>query len=276
MKELLKIAVCQMLVVDDKEANLKKAVNLIGLSAKQGAELVVLPEMFNCPYDNSKFPLYAESRDDSATLKAVSQAAREWGVYLVAGSIPESEDEKIYNTSFIFDLKGDLLGAHRKMHLFDVDVPGRISFTESDTLSPGNDITVLDTELGRLGVAICYDIRFGELFRLMALEGAELVIVPGAFNMATGPAHWMPLILSRAIENQFFLAASSPARDENASYVAYGHSMIVDPWGDVLAQADADEEIIYAELESSRLRDVREQIPLLKNRRDDLYQLKKI
>lgn len=271
-----KIAVCQMMVKDDKEANLKKAVDLIRKSSSEGADLVVLPEMFNCPYENEKFPLYAEHRDDSVTLRTVREAARDYGVYLVAGSIPESEGDKIYNTSIVFNRDGDLLGAHRKLHLFDVDVPDGICFKESDTLSPGDDYTILDTELGKLGVVICYDIRFGELIRLMALEGVEFLIVPGAFNMTTGPAHWDSLIRSRAIENQFYVVAASPARDLDASYVAYGHSLIVDPWGEVLSRAGAGEEIIFADLEAKRLEDVRGQMPVFGNRRTDLYSIKKV
>lgn len=265
-----------MMVKDDKEANLKKAVDLIRKSSSEGADLVVLPEMFNCPYENEKFPLYAEHRDDSVTLRTVKEAARDYGVYLVAGSIPESEGDKIYNTSIVFNRDGDLLGAHRKLHLFDVDVPDGICFKESDTLSPGDDFTILDTELGKLGVVICYDIRFGELIRLMALEGVEFLIVPGAFNMTTGPAHWDSLIRSRAIENQFYVVAASPARDLDASYVAYGHSLIVDPWGEVLSRAGAGEEIIFADLEAKRLEDVRGQMPVFGNRRTDLYSIKKV
>ncbi|MCE5213136.1 MAG: carbon-nitrogen hydrolase family protein [Methanobacterium sp.] len=271
-----KLAVCQMLVKDDKEANLEKAVNFIRISAAEGADLVVLPEMFNCPYENEKFPLYAEHREDSISLKTVSQAARECDVHLVAGSIPEVEGDKIYNTSFIFDSHGVMLGAHRKLHLFDVDVPGGISFKESDTLSPGDDVTILDTDLGKLGVVICYDIRFGELIRLMALEGVDFLIVPGAFNLTTGPAHWDTLIRSRAIENQFYVVGASPARDVDASYVAYGHSLVVDPWGEVLSRAGIGEEIIFADLEAIRIGDVREQMPLFDNRRTDLYSIKKV
>jgi omega-amidase len=268
-----RIAVCQMMVVDDKNANLRKAVSLIEKSAAGGADLIILPEMFNCPYDTEKFPEYAEDRKDSITLSTVSRAARKYGVHLIAGSIPESGGVNVYNTSFIFNPKGDLMGAYRKLHLFDIDVPHGITFKESDTLTAGKEITVLETELCKLGVAICYDIRFPELLRIMALEGSELVVVPGAFNMTTGPSHWEPLIRSRAMDNQIFLAAASPARDENASYVAYGHSMVVDPWGDVLARAGIDEEIIYADLKSSRIEEVRSHLPLLKNRRLDLYDL---
>lgn len=271
--ESFRIAICQMKVVDYKEANLKKAVNLIEKSAAGGAHLVILPEMFNCPYDNSKFQEYAEDKKNSITLNTISDAAKEQGVYLVAGSIPESEANQIYNTSFIFDSRGGLIGSHRKLHLFDIDVPDAVTFKESETLTAGDKITVIETEFCNLGVAICYDIRFPELLRLMTLKGAELIVVPGAFNMTTGPAHWEPLIRSRAMDNQIYIAAASPARDENASYVAYGHSMIVGPWGEVLAQAGSDEEIIYEDLKSSRIREVRNQLPLLKNRRIDLYDL---
>lgn len=275
MDNSFKVAVCQMLVVDDKDANIEKAVHLMEKSGRSGADLVVLPEMFNCPYENEKFPLYAENRADSETLNAVSSAAREQGVYLVAGSIPERDDDKIYNTSFIINPQGEVIGSHRKLHLFDVDVPEGITFKESDTLTAGDKVTVLDTDLARIGVAICYDIRFPELSRLLALEGVELMVLPGAFNMTTGPVHWETLIRSRAIDNQFFLAAASPARDTSASYVAYGHSMIVDPWGEVLAEAGSGEEIIYADIQLNRIKEVRSQIPVLENRRMDIYDLKR-
>ncbi len=268
-----KIAVCQLHVVDDKEVNLQMAVDLIEESASNGADLVVLPEMFNCPYSNDKFPEYAEDRDNSRTLKTVAGAAREYGVYLVAGSIPESDGDDIYNTSFIIDYKGYIIGSYRKLHLFDIDVPDGITFKESDTLTAGGELTIVDTDLARLGVIICYDIRFPELARLMALEGVEVLVVPGAFNMTTGPSHWETLIRARAIDNQLFLVAASPARDEDASYVAYGHSMIVDPWGEVLSEAGSGEEIIYADVNLNCINKVRRQLPVLKNRRLDIYEL---
>ena len=268
-----KIAVCQLHVVDDKEVNLQRAVDLIEESASNGADLVVLPEMFNCPYSNDKFPEYAEDRDNSRTLKTVAGAAREYGVYLVAGSIPESDGDDIYNTSFIIDYKGYIIGSYRKLHLFDIDVPDGITFKESDTLTAGGELTIVDTDLARLGVIICYDIRFPELARLMALEGVEVLVVPGAFNMTTGPSHWETLIRARAIDNQLFLVAASPARDEDASYVAYGHSMIVDPWGEVLSEAGSGEEIIYADVNLNCINKVRRQFPVLKNRRLDIYEL---
>ena len=272
MKDNFRIGLCQMKVLDDKMLNLGKAIDMIDRAAKEGVEMVILPEMFNCPYDTNKFKAYAESRDSSKSIKAVSMAAKNHGVYLVAGSIPELLDGKIYNSCFIFDRKGQIIDVHRKMHLFDVDIPD-IEFKESDTITPGNRVTVVDTDPIKIGVAICYDIRFPELFRLMALKDADMMVVPGAFNMTTGPAHWKTTVRARAIDNQTYVAAVSPARNTNLSYVAYGHSIIVDPWGKVIGEAGYGEQIICATIDISYLKNVREELPLLKNRRTDIYEL---
>ncbi|MFY9637757.1 MAG: carbon-nitrogen hydrolase family protein [Methanobacterium sp.] len=272
MKNNFRIGLCQMNVVDDKNSNLDKAKYMIEQAAQEGAEMVVLPEMFNCPYDINKFKTYAESCISSKSLKVVSNAAKDHGVYLVAGSIPELLDGKIYNSCFIFDRKGQILDVHRKMHLFDVDIPD-IKFKESETITAGNRVTVVDTNPIKIGVAICYDIRFPELFRLMALKNSDLIIVPGAFNMTTGPAHWKTTARARAIDNQTYVAAVSPASNNDHSYVAYGHTLIVDPWGKVIGEAGSGEEIVYATIDISYLKDVREQLPLLKNRRTDIYKL---
>ncbi len=273
MKNEFKLAVCQMKVVDDKDKNIAKAMDMIREATSHNADLVVLPEMFNCPYDNQKFREYSEDRRNSKTLKSISHIARECAVYLVAGSIPESEGEKLYNTSFIINQQGDLIGSHRKLHLFDIDVPREINFKESETLTPGSEITVIETELCKLGVAICYDMRFPELLRLMALKGADLIVIPSAFNMITGPMHWECTIRSRAVDNQLYVAAASPARNLNASYIAYGHSMIVDPWGESIAITGSDEDIIYADIKHNRIKEIRDELPLLTDRRTDLYEL---
>ncbi len=272
MKDNFRIGLCQMKVLDDKMLNLGKAIDMIDRAAKEGVEMVILPEMFNCPYDTNKFKAYAESRDSSKSIKAVSTAAKNHGVYLVAGSIPELLDGKIYNSCFIFDRKGQIIDVHRKMHLFDVDIPD-IEFKESDTITSGDRVTVVDTDPIKIGVAICYDMRFPELFRLMALKGADIMVVPGAFNMTTGPAHWKTTVRARAIDNQTYVAAVSPARNTNLSYVAYGHSIIVDPWGTVMGEAGYGEEIICATIDISYINNVREELPLLKNRRTDIYEL---
>jgi omega-amidase len=273
MKNYFKMAVCQMNVVDDKELNLDKANKMISEASKNGAELVVLPEMFNCPYDTSKFQAYAESINNSITLKSVSNAAADGGVYLIAGSIPELLDGKLYNSSFIFDMNGKVIKIHRKMHLFDINLPNEITFKESDIITAGNNITVFETDLAKIGVAICYDMRFPELFRLMTIKGAELFVVPGAFNMTTGPAHWETTIRARAIDNQTYMAVASPSQNIDMAYIAYGHSMVVDPWGNIIAKAGEDEEIIYATIDKDYIYKVRNELPLLKNRRTDIYDL---
>lgn len=272
MENHFKLAVCQLKVIDDKKANVNRALEMIKISAENNTDVVVLPEMFNCPYDNSKFKEYAETKGESETLKAISKAAKDNNVLIVAGSIPELYNNEIYNSCFIFNNCGEILGVYRKIHLFDIDTP-EIKFKESDTLSQGNQIAVFKTEFTKIGVAICYDIRFPELFRIMALKGAELIIIPGAFNMTTGPAHWDLLIRGRAVDNQVFIAAASSARNEELSYVAYGHSMITGPWGDVLVRADKNEEIIYADINLDNLKKVRRELPLLKHRREDIYSI---
>jgi len=268
-----KFAACQLNIDNDKEKNLKNAVKAIETAASNGADMVALPEMFNCPYNSSLFPEYAEEAENSRTLNVISDTASRLGVYVIAGSIPEKSSENIYNTSFVFDRKGRIIGRHRKMHLFDIDIPGRISFKESDTLTAGNQITVVDTEFCKVGIAICYDIRFPELSRLMALEGARLIVVPGAFNMTTGPAHWEILTRTRALDNQVYFASVSPARNERDYYVAYGNSMICDPWGSIAARAGVSEEIIYAQIDMDTVEKIRTELPLLKHRREDIYNI---
>lgn len=174
--------------------------------------------------------------------------AKELGVYLVAGSIPEIKNEKYFNTSTIWGPKGDLIATYRKMHLFDIDIPGEITFKESDALSAGNQLAVFDVKDFKIGVGICYDIRFEELAKLYRKKGCNLLMYPGAFNMKTGPLHWELLARSRANDNQCYTALISPARDEAASYVAWGHTMTVDPWGKVLQSSAACEDVFVTEL----------------------------
>ena len=275
----IKIALCQMNVVDNKEKNIEKAIQMIKKSKKQGADLAVLPEMFNCPYENEKFIEYAEILDDSQTLMEISNIAKEENIHVLAGSIPELErddendTESIYNTAVFFDNNGKQLGKHRKMHLFDIDVKGKIYFKESDTLSAGNDFTIINTDLARIGIGICYDIRFVELSRIMALEGAEILIFPGAFNLTTGPAHWELLFRSRALDNQVYAIGVAPALDKDASYNSYGHSIAVNPWGEVIEELDYSEELKIVEIDLDEIKRVREEIPVLKNRRVDLYEI---
>ncbi|NCC77910.1 MAG: carbon-nitrogen hydrolase family protein, partial [Clostridia bacterium] len=200
----LKLAAVQMKVTDDKEQNIRTAARAIARLARQGADLVVLPEMFLCPYQTDVFHTYAEPADGPSVHQLSSLAARHQ-VWLVAGSIPERDAAGlVYNTSIVFDRMGQPVAYHRKAHLFDIDIKGGQYFKESDTLTPGQSATTFETEFGRIGLCICYDFRFPELARRMALDGAKLILVPGAFNQTTGPAHWEVLFRSRAIDNQVY------------------------------------------------------------------------
>ncbi|MDW7673863.1 MAG: carbon-nitrogen hydrolase family protein [Bacillota bacterium] len=267
------VAICQMAVTDNKESNLETAAGMISTAANAGAKLIVLPEMFNCPYEGSKFSIYAEEEATGKTVTKLISLAKQHQVYIVGGSIPERHGDKIYNTSYIFNSAGQIIGKHRKIHLFDVDLPGGLKFYESDNLAAGQDITVVESPWGKIGVAICYDVRFPELIRLMVEQGANIIIIPAAFNMTTGPAHWDALLKVRAIDNQAFIIGASPARDISASYVAYGHSQLVDPWGDIICRGSEKEDVIYGHIDFSKLTDVRAQLPLLQHRRQDVYKL---
>lgn len=292
----MKIALCQMEVIDNKKANIKKAIKMIKDAKKQKADIAILPEMFNCPYENEKFIEYAEILDKSETLNKISKIAKEENIYVLAGSIPEKvinenkqnnrnngnkqnngNNEKIYNTSCLFDNRGNLIGKHRKVHLFDIDVEDKITFKESDTLSSGEKITTIHTSnFGKIGIGICYDIRFVEQSRIMALEGANILIFPGAFNLTTGPAHWELLFRSRSVDNQVFTIGVAPALNKNANYNSYGHSIIVNPWGEVVTQADYEECLIVQDINLDEIAKIRNEIPVLKNRRTDLYEINKL
>jgi len=159
------------------------------------------------------------------------------------------------------------------MHLFDIDVPGKIRFQESDTLSPGNQLMIFDTEWCKIGVGICYDIRFHELAALYAQKGCKVLCYPGAFNMTTGPAHWELLIRSRSLDNQVYTAGVSPARDEKATYVAWGHSTLANPWGEVVVTTGEGEAVLYSDVDLGLQDNIREQIPISKQKRHDIYQV---
>ncbi|XP_030647276.1 omega-amidase NIT2 [Chanos chanos] len=270
-----RLAVVQLHVSKVKADNLSRACRLVKEAAGQGAKVVILPECFNSPYGTGFFAEYAEKIPGESS-QALSEAAKESGIYLVGGSIPEEDQGKLYNTCSVFGPDGHLLAKHRKIHLFDIDVPGKIRFQESETLSPGSNFTMFETPFCKVGVGICYDIRFAELAQIYAQKGCQLLVYPGAFNMTTGPAHWELLQRGRAVDNQVFVATASPARDESASYVAWGHSSVVNPWGEVITKAGPEEAVIYADIDLQYLSDVRQQIPITVQRRTDLYTVRPV
>ncbi|KAJ5161382.1 Hydrolase [Penicillium capsulatum] len=280
LKKPLKLALVQ-LASADKAVNLTHARSKVLEAAQAGARLIVLPECFNSPYGTQYFPKYAETlhpspptKEQSPSFHALSAIAAEAKAYLVGGSIPELEPatNKFYNTSLVFSPSGALIGTHRKVHLFDIDIPGKIQFKESEVLSPGSQLTVIDLpEYGKIGLAICYDIRFPESAMIAARKGAFLLLYPGAFNTTTGPLHWSLLGRARAVDNQSYVALCSPARDLEATYHAYGHSLIADPSANILTEAEEKETIVYADLDNDSIVNIRKGIPVYTQRRFDLY-----
>ena len=266
---MIKIAICQVKAVTDRDETLNHACDMIREAASNGADFAVLPEMFICPYSPRWFRRCAELGHEPI-VSALSDLAKDLGIYIVGGSIPESAAGKIYNTCFIFDRQGNIIGRHRKIHLFDSDVSG-MPVRESDTFSPGSEITVFDTEFGKMGCAVCYDIRFPEVFRAMAERGAQVVFLPAQFNMVSGPHHWASMLRARACDYQYFFVGAAAARNPDFKYQCYGHSIIIDPFGDVLGIGDEDETIVYADIDLGRIEEVREMLPCKKNIRRDIY-----
>lgn len=238
-------------------------------------DIICLPEMFDCPYDNSQFASYAESFEGES-YHFLQQLAIKHHAYVIGGSFPErDENNHIYNTAVAFDRNGDCIAKHRKVHLFDIDVKNGQSFKESDSLTPGNEITVFGTEFGKVGLCICFDIRFLEIMRLMALEGAKMVFVPAAFNQTTGPAHWQLSFQSLAMYNQIYMIGTAPALDPQASYHSWGHSIVTNPWGQVVCQMKDEIGLQKCEIDLEYIEQVRQQLPILKNRRTDLYTIQR-
>ena len=266
----MKTALIQMPVSSCKQENLDTACMYLSQAAAEGAELAVLPEMFCCPYESSAFRSFAEE-SGGLIWQTMSKAASNHGLWLVAGSMPERCGNLLYNTAFVFDPTGRQVARHRKLHLFDIDIANGQQFRESDTFSAGDQITVFDTPFGKIGICICFDLRFPELSRQMALQGARAVIVPAAFNRTTGPMHWELLFRTRAVDNQIFTIGAAPAADETAAYISYGNSLVCDPWGTVPCRADDQPNLLVSDLDLSLCESGRQQLPLLSARRTDLY-----
>jgi len=308
----LRVALCQFVVTQDKNMNENKAIDFLRRAKEQGATMAILPEIWNGPYATAAFREYAELLPEvgdnlidadkskwssSSASRMLMNAAKDLGIWIVGGSVSErvvtdKEDEegnkieKIYNTCLVLNPDGVVVAKHRKVHLFDIDVPGGITFFESETLSAGATVSHFESPYGKIGIGICYDIRFAEYAMVLRQKHNCLVLIyPGAFNMTTGPAHWELLQKARAIDNQCFVVTASPARSEEAvhdddgekkkypHYTAWGHSTVISPWGDVIATTDEKEGIVLADLDLTRLEEVRKGIPIGDQRRTDMYAL---
>jgi predicted amidohydrolase len=261
-------AAVQMQSGPDVGANLARADVLIHTAAERGAALIVLPEVF----------AWRGVRADEATIPTaipgpvsdrLCRLAADLGVILVGGSFLERSPQPghAYNTSLLIDATGTIRGTYRKMHLFDVDLPGRVTVRESDARVSGNDVVAVGTDVGTIGMSICYDLRFPELYRRLASAGATIVTVPSAFTAYTGAAHWEPLLRARAIENQVYVIAPNQTGTSPHGFPDYGHSMLVDPWGTVVARAEEGEAVITAEIDGDFLARVRHEMPCLAHAR---------
>jgi predicted amidohydrolase len=252
-------------------ANLERAERLVSRAAATGADVVVLPEKWNGIGDAETLRSLAEPLEGES-VSAMAGWAKAHGVTLVGGSITERREgrDKLSNTSVLFDPEGEIVSLYRKIHLFDVEVGGHV-YRESEAEEPGTEPVVARSEGWPIGLSVCYDVRFPELYRILALEGAELVTVPAHFTLHTGKDHWHVLLRARAIENQLYVAAAAQVGITGVGRPSYGRSLIVDPWGIVLAEAPDEETVISAELDRARLRDIRDKLPSLKNRQPEAY-----
>lgn len=289
------VAVCQVMIEIDpasspavnKAANLATAkASVVAAHEASGADILVLPECFNCPYDTAQFRPYSEPIPDTAagideklhpSVAMLSQLAVQLNAYIIGGTIPELRDGNVYNTSIVVDPKGEIVAKFSKVHLFDINIPdkpgqpGKV-FRESDTLTAGSGIATFATPWCKVGVAICYDMRFPQLATLMRKEGCEMIVYPGAFNTVTGPKHWELLQRARAVDNQCVVVTASPARNPGSDYQAWGHSTIVDPWGAIMATCDHGPTHISAQIDLSEVEAFRTNVPISKQVRLDVYQ----
>jgi len=264
------LAAAQMVSTADKAGNLESATRLVRRAAGMGARLVGLPENFGWMGPEAERPGAAESLE-GPTLSRMAELARELRLTLLAGSILETgaPGGRLYNTSVLFGPDGSRLAVYRKIHLFDVDVGDGTPYRESDAVAPGDEVVVADTEPGRLGLSICYDLRFPELYRRQAAQGATLLAVPAAFTLMTGKDHWEVLLRARAIENQCYLFAPAQGGRHSPQRVTWGHAMVVDPWGLVTARASEGEGLAVAAIDPELQARIRRNLPCLQHRRLD-------
>jgi deaminated glutathione amidase len=272
MPDRIRVACVQMTSRADKAANLETAERLVTQAASTGADIVVLPEKWNVIGNAELYHATAEPLDGGESVAAMADWARRHGITLVGGSIAERREgrEKLSNTSVVFDPEGRVVAVYRKIHLFDVEVGG-VVYRESEAEEPGDESVVAEAEDWKIGLSVCYDIRFPELYRILALQGAEFVTVPAHFTTPTGKDHWHVLMRARAIENQLYVVAAAQIGETLPGKPAYGRSLIADPWGIVIAQAHDEQTVISAELDRAHLEDIRAKLPSLANRQSNAY-----
>lgn len=260
------VAAIQLTSTDNIESNLERSQFFIRQAASRGAQIVSLPENFAYLRSEGETVACAQTLPGEF-IQRMQLLAKELSIYILCGSIPEKipASDKIYNTSVLVNPSGELAAIYRKIHLFDIVMEGRASFQESKLVQAGTELATAETEFGIVGLTICYDLRFPELYRRLTLSGARLVFVPSAFTEFTGKDHWDVLLRARAIENQLFIIAPAQSGQHNPKRRSYGRSMIVDPWGNILAQAPDQECVILAELDLNHQDKIRKELPCLQH-----------
>jgi predicted amidohydrolase len=267
---IMKIGIIQMNTKSDKSRNLQVAEAGIDRLVEQGVDLITLPETFNYLGPDDELAVNAEPID-GPSLSRLQQRAQDKGVFIHCGSILEKRNDQIFNTTVVFDRTGEKVAQYSKIHLFDIEIPGGIVYRESDVVTPGQKVVTFDCDGVTVGLSICYDLRFPELYRKLSDSGAWLMLVPAVFTLMTGKDHWEPLIRARAIENLCYVAASGNWGICPPKYHSWGRSMVVNPWGTVLAQAPDCETTFAVELDFALMASIREKLPALTHRRRDLF-----
>ena len=270
MKKILTAAI-QLNTGSDKHQNIETATKLIKKAAYKGAQLIALPEAFNWRGSKKEILLNSEPIPGPTSIR-MAELAASLNIFLLCGSIIESNPQgsKPYNTSFLLNPNGEILSCYRKLHLFTVKIKNKVSIDEKSIYSAGDEVKTALTPFGKVGFTICYDLRFPELYRTLADQGAVIIFVPSAFTWETGKAHWEILLRARAIENQVYIIAPNQFGKDAQGNNTYGHSMIVDPWGTVMVQCPDGEKIIYGDIDLGYLKEVRKKLPSFKHKRGDV------
>ncbi|MCF7924468.1 MAG: carbon-nitrogen hydrolase family protein [Candidatus Izimaplasma sp.] len=263
----MKILVIQNSVKEKYSDNITNLNKLLSQTKSKKYDFIIFPEMFVTPYELKYFKKYKHNKN-SPIFDYLKEISRKYSSYVIGGSIPEAFNNNIYNTSYIFNREGEIIAKYRKIHLFSVTYPDNTTFSEADVLSPGNKIITFDTEFGKMGIIICFDIRFPILSKKIRDKGAKIIFVPGAFNTYTGPMHWHTTFKARAIDNQIFFVGASPSYYSFGNYEPYGHSLVVDPFGKIIHELDNKEGLIEANIDLKVIDKARSSIPIIKNEID--------
>ena len=257
----IKIGICQNRVQKNKKENFKIISDYIKRLSYNKVDMVILPECWNCPYGVEYFEEYAESISNSESINLLQNLAKKYNIYIIGGSIPIIEEEKIYNTCICFNNSGNIIGIYNKIHLFDINL-NNFTFKESTVLTPGEKPLIIDTIFGKIGIGICYDLRFPLLADYYSRNGCKMIIYPGAFSEKTGPLHWTLLLKARAVDNECFIVGCSTGTNNNFKYKGYGHSSVINPWGNILYEADENPIIKVVDINLDQVSEMRKQIPI--------------